>query len=502
MSTTLRQVWLILHLDLRVRLREMRGSFSHDSLMLTLLAIGYLILHALAWPLVSISRESNAGPIMEGIGWIIVGFAAAIGALSNLRFDRDDSALLLASPVSQRVVLIARIVGQAAAGILPVAFFATPFFNLAIALKGFHYLGCYPTALAVAILVASGTYLLALNLSRKIGAKRVLTLVRMLGALLGIFFILLGQLPRLFGKSGMAAAGSHIPALSEWPVIAQVVRAGQGHPLDLLLGLFITAAVLALVVTTSADALLRGIQATQENTPRKSRAGAHRWTASLAEATYRKELRLMLRTPMLFVQLLSALGPILPLVIIQRSFDAGSAAVLAVVLAQLGSAPFLQATTAMESGWDLVRGSPTPEVRLRIAKLAAALTFPLGGATLACLGVAWWARPGLAAVAFAMSVVGSVGFGWVGVSHFRPNFGKTIKPKLGAADFGQMIMGFAIFFPSVGGVWAWAAEKYLLASGVLGAAALTSFLVVAFTQLREIPEAALDAARAAAATSK
>lgn len=501
MNALLHPVWLILQLDLRVRMREWRTGGISRWAAVALLGLLYLFLHLIAWPMVSISREA-AGATMEALGWVLVGFIAVSSAFANLRFERDDSALLLSSPMSPHAVLIARVVGQAIGSALPVLFFATPFFHLAIVIKGARYLMCYPTALALAVLCSSATYAGALTLSRWIGPKRVLGLVRIIGALLGVFFVLLGQLPGfLKSKASLAQSAGEIPSLPEWPVIAQFTRAGAGHPLDLLVVVLVAAGAMALVAWTCADVLMRGIQSAQETKPRRTRVGAHRWTDSLAQATYRKELRLILRTPMLFVQVLSTIGPMLPLWFIRRAVDADAFAGLAVVLAQLGAAPFLTATTSLENGWDLVRGSPTPELRLRIAKLAAALTLPVGAAIAVCLGLALWGRPGLATVTLAVAGVGSVAIGWISVSRFRPHFGKTIKPKFDAADLGRMLLAFLVFFPSVGGIWAFGAGKYLLAAGLIGGVILVSALVVAFTQLREVPEAEIDAARAAAAAS-
>lgn len=500
MNDMVRPVWLILRLDLRVRLREWRGGSKSRWAMVALLVFVYLFLHFIAWPLVTLTNSVN-GSVMEALGWLLVGFVAISSAFANLRFERDDSALLLSSPLSPRTVLIARIAGQAIGSALPVLFFATPFFHLAIALKGLRYAACYPTAIALAVLGASATYAGALTLSRWIGPKRVLGLVRIAGALLGVFFVLLGQLPGMLSKTGLARFTGQIPALPDWPGIAQFVRAGAGHPVDLLLLLFAAAATMALVALTCGDVLLRGIQSAQETKPRRARVGTHRWTESLVQATYRKELRLMLRTPMLFVQVLSTIGPMLPLWFIRRTVDADAFAGLAVVLAQLGAAPFIASATSFENGWDLVRGSPTPELRLRLAKLAAALTLPLGAATTVCLGLALWGRPGLALVTLMMACVGSVAIGWISVSRFRPQFGKTIKPKFDVADLGRMLLAFLVFFPSVGGIWAFGAEKYLLAAGLLGAVLLVSALIVAAVQLREVPEAEIDAARAAAAVN-
>jgi len=501
MTATLRSVWLILRLDLRVRLREWSGGGKSRWAVVALLVFVYLLLHFLAWAMVMVSREA-VGPTMEALGWMLVGFVAISSAFANLRFERDDSALLLCSPLSPRTVLTARIAGQAIGSALPVLFFATPFFQLAILFKGVRYAGCYPAAIALAVLGASATYAGALMLSRWIGPKRVLGLVRIAGALLGIVIVLLGQLPGMLSKTGFARLAGRIPALPEWPGMAQFVHAGQGRPWNLLLVLLWAGAAMTIVALTCGDVLLCGIQSAQETKPRRARVGAHRWTESLARATYRKELRLILRTPMLFVQVLSAIGPMLPLWFIRRTVDASAFAGLAVVLAQLGVTPFLASATSLENGWDLVRGSPTPELRLRIAKLAAALTLPLSAAIATCLGLALWGRPGLATVTLAMACIGAVAIGWISVSRFRPQFGRTIKPKFDPADLGRMLLAFLVFFPSIGGLWAFSAEKYLLATGLLGGVILVSALIVAFTQLREVSEAEIDAAREAAARSK
>lgn len=502
MNATLQQVGLILRLDLRLRWREARGSIGGRVAIGLFLGLLYLGLHALAWPFVFLSRGYPM-PTFEAVGWLLVAFLATTAALTNLRYDRDDSALLLASPLPPRSILFARMLSQAAAGVLPAAYFATPFFNVAVFVLGPGYLNCYLVLVAVAIVASSAAFALTLALSRRFGPKRVLLFIRVFGALLGVGFALLGQLPSILGKTGMAHIGEQLPPISEWPVLAQLTRAGHGAPLDLVLVVALAVLTLAAVGYMCGDALLHGIQAGHESTPRRKRVGRHRWTESLALATYRKELRLIARDPLILVQVLAAVGPVLPVAIGWRDLGWAMAGLFACFLAQLGGAPLVQATTSQERCWDLVRGSPTSEMKLRVTKLLAALTLPLALAALLCLVLAVAGRPWLALITFLVSCGGALAIGWMFVSRVRPMSAPTarvVRPKFESADIGHLLVTLLVVGPSLGGIAAAATGRTWLAVGLLGAVALVSFLIVAFTQLREIEDWRFEALRNAPAS--
>lgn len=502
MNATLRQAGLILRLDLRLRWREARGSIGGRVAMGLLMGFLYLALHALAWPFLFLSRD-HPMPTFETVGWLLVAFLAATAALANLRYDRDDSALLLASPLPPRSILLARVLSQAAAGVLPAAYFATPFFNVAVFVLGPRYLNCYLVLVAVAIVASSAAFALTLALSRRFGPKRVLLLIRVFGALLGVGFAFLGQLPSLLGKAGMARVSEQLPPISEWPVLAQLTRAGHGAPLDLASVVTLAVLALAAVGYTCGDALLHGIQAGHESAPRRKRVGEHRWTESLALATYRKELRVLARDPLVLVQMLVAVGPVLPIAIGWRDLGWAMAGLFACFLAQLGGAQLVQATTSQERCWDLIRGSPTFEPKLRVAKLLAGLTLPLALAGLLCLALAVAGRPWLALVTFLVSGGGALAIGWMFVSRIRPMAAPTarvVRPKFESAALGPLLVSLLVVGPSLGGIAAAAAGRTWLAAGLLGAAALVSFLIVAFTQMREIEDWRFEALRHASAS--
>lgn len=502
MKSALEQIWLILRLDLRVRWRESRGT-SRSRLAVALFAgFLYLGLHAFAAPFVLLARNHPL-PAFEAIGWLVVAVLAATSSLVNLRYERDDSALLLASPFPPRSILIARILSQATAGVLPTAFFVTPAFNLAVFILGPRYLACYLVLIATATIASSFAFALALLLSRRFGARRVLVFVRVVGALLGVGIAMLGQLPRMLGKTGMASFGAHLPPVAEWPVLAQMTRAGHGSPLDLALVLALAACALWIVGRTCGEALLRGIQAGHESPSRQRRAGTHRWSGSLGRATYLKELRLLSRDPLVLVQMLSVVGPLLPMAFGWRGMGAAMLGMFACFLAQLGSSPLVQAATNQERCWDLLRGSPTPEVKLRIAKLLAGLTLPIALSAVLCIVLAALGRPGLALVSFLTSAVGAFAIGWLFVSRVRPiaaPSSRVVRPKFESADLGRLLVSLLIVGPSLGGIAALAADRTWLALGLLGATLLLCFLVFGLTQLREVEEWRLEALRREAAS--
>lgn len=491
-------LWRVVQLDLRLRLREINFGSKRLFVTIAVFAFFYAALHGISFPLLHL-LERGIPAAWEAAGWLLVAVLAFIAAFSGLRFQRDDSALLLTAPIPNRTVLWARLVSLAGASIIPTAFLVTPSLNMAVLMHGPHYLGCYVVLACVATASATAAFSLALLLGRWLGPRRVLILVRVVGALIAMGVVLLGQLPRLMQQSELAQASSRVPPLNEWPLLAQLTAAGRADALALLVVVAATTTVAWLVAHFCGDALARGIQALQENSARctaRKTLITYRWSASLAAVTYRKELRLFVRDPVLLVQSFVSIAPILPLVIVSRNMGVGVLATLACAIAQLGSMPLVTTAAAAEQCWDVIRASPTPETRLRIAKLLAGVTLPVALAAVLCLALAVLGCPWLALTGFCAGVIGAAAAGWLQVTDIVPHRRGVVRRKTDDARLLRVLTSLALAAPLIGGVAACAQNHLLLGGALIGVGVFGAGCVFGLCQITAATEEKFEALRA------
>ena len=129
-----------------------------------------------------------------------------------------------------------------------------------------------------------------------------------------------------------------------------------------------------------------------------------------------------MRDPLLLSQVLPSILYLLPALLgLYTTLGMATLAPLSVLVAGQLSAQFALVATAGEEGWDLIRMSPAPERRLRLAKMAAGIALPLALAAALCLALAIAGRPWLALFSLSVSTLCAIGGAWLQISHVRPS---------------------------------------------------------------------------------
>src|SRR5580704_2075771 len=162
----------------------------------------------------------------------------------------------------------------------------------------------------MALVASSASLLAALTLFRLLGARRARLYAQILGAIVGIAAVMVGQLPNLLSKDAQATAGhwfadlaARLPAADSivwWPA-----RAFIGEPLLLAAFVLLAFGLFTLTTIGLADRFIASAVATAgvSSTPaRKLNGRSRRFHTQTAAVMRRKELRLLGRDPWLLTQ--------------------------------------------------------------------------------------------------------------------------------------------------------------------------------------------------------
>ncbi|MBL9190709.1 MAG: hypothetical protein JNJ82_00045 [Opitutaceae bacterium] len=404
MSPLVSQTLLILRNDLRINWREFRSG----RLSVGLIVIGLLLIlgHVIAF-LVFLRLKQPPPIALEAFGWAFFGLimlSAAMTQSIGLLYERADFDLLLSSPVQPRAVLAARMLSLGAGAAVTVAPFLLPVLNGAIFGLSPHYAAGYLVWLLLAALAASLGVWMALGLVRWIGVRRARIVAQVAAALFGASLYLGLQLPNLLPREFKRGTSERLQAVAGSVWFAAPARAARGEGVPLATLIALAGACVALTTRQMARTFISGTQdATVVAAPsrRAGRGSPQRWTEGLARATVRKEIRLILRDPLLIAQILPSALYILPaLFSFGRQGGWLLLAPVMVVTATQFSSMLTAVAAAGEEGWDLIRMSPAHDLTLRLAKMAAGLVVPVAfsaiiGLVLAIAGHPWLALTGL-----------------------------------------------------------------------------------------------------------
>ncbi len=490
MTTATAQLGFILRNDLRLGLRSLWRRKWSLTVLLVIVAVAQVVLHGLTLLLFG-TLDTAPAERLETIVWAFFAFlmlGSAMQQAISLLFERSDFDLLLSSPVSPRIVLLARMLAISGSAGLGAAFFLVPLLNGAIAQLPRSYVAGYAVWMLLALLCAAAGTWITLGLVRTLGARRARTLVQVLGAFVGAGIYLAFQLPRFMGDR----AGPLLEWLSTplaFPAAHVVTRATHGSLPDLGWLVLTTTVVVGLCARGLARTFLTGVQ---ESTERRSRAprGTLRLRDGVFRATYRKDLRLIARDSLLLSQVLPTLMYVLPAVFGVRAL--GGWAILAplgLLMAVQFSSLLTTVAVAGEEGLDLIRSSPISELRLRWAKIAAAMTVPTAVGVILFLVVAFTGRPWLAALAFVFALLNAAACSWLKASEAAPGRRAdllrtprtrlTLKSVLGGFIMGAALAGIGIL---AGGGHALVATLFL---GLNALAVLACFVFVEAKPLAE-----------------
>ncbi len=257
--------------------------------------------------------------------------------------EQDDSNLLLSSPVSPRAILAGRLFGNAMQSCLVDGFIIIPYINIRFFVANsiqFHFLWGYLVWFALAVMVTCVDGLFSFGLIRLVGMRRARFLAQAVPFLL-IFGVTLLAGMLSVSVSEMSPDQEHMPpemqekfmALSHSP-LAWVARAAAGYPLPLVTILAGAAVLAMLTLRLTERAFIEGTQniAENETAARPGTADAPFHSGVLFLEVW-KNLRLIVRTPMMTVQCLAqALMPIGIACVLGRD-DVGRAVAFFVIFA-------------------------------------------------------------------------------------------------------------------------------------------------------------------------
>jgi ABC-2 type transport system permease protein len=419
----LAQVRLVLFNDLRLLWRALMSRKLASIGSTILIGIVLLALHAV-FIMLFLGSENGLPLGAEAMTWSFFAFLMLGAAMTHaiaLLFEGNDFDLLLSSPIAPRIVLTTRILTICSSAWLSSALLLAPMLNGAIIGSSPRYLAGYATWFALTACCAAVGTTCTLGLVKWLGAKRARTWVQVLGAITGALVYLTFQSQRFVGDDERNVVWEYALVVFNSPPAMTLARSARGSWMDLLIVVGTATAALAITARQLAATFLTGIQESGDHVTRKRRKGRFLIREGAFRATFWKEVRLIARDPLLLAQILPTAMYVLPALFgFQRFGGMAMLAPLAVVVGAQFS--LLLATVAVggEECLDLIISSPLPEVRLRTAKMAAAMALPVALTTVLCGIVAWMGRPGLAAAALLTSVATASACTWLKASEVTP----------------------------------------------------------------------------------
>jgi hypothetical protein len=489
--------------------KHLAGTTRRDYLLRTcgaLFGVAFLVgLHFAAFALFSytwLSPSEHKADLIAGLStsvWAFLLFVMLSGGLVRalvVLHEQDDSSLLLSSPVSPRAILAGRLFGNALQSCLVDGFIIVPYINIRIFVLGLHlnFLWGYAVWFALAIIVTCIDGLFSFGLIACFGLRRARFFSQAVPFLL-IFGVTFCAGSLSVSVAQMSGDQAHMPpemqahfiALSHTPLVG-IAKAAAGNPVDLVV-VFSSAIVLALITLRLTErAFVEGTQHVAENV-----AAARPGTATapfrsgVLRLEVRKNLRLIVRTPMMMVQCLAqSLMPIGIACVLGREDLPRAMAFFMIFAAGVLCGMFTIAAGTVEECDDLLAMSPYRVRLFRFGKMVSGFLWPLGAALVVGLGLLLDGEPLLAAAV----VFGGVPLG-LASSLCGETFATPVKPgqrpKL-LADPIMMIplLGMQVVSGLVAGVTIFAAAfswSLLLLS--LLASYLLLVLAIGLAQLRK-----------------
>ena len=414
--------WLLAH-----ELRLLWRSFGIRSRIIAAFAVVFLLLaHAAGYAalqahaLETMLARAPGAAIGITIFVCLLVLSSAFGLAVRVLLERGDFDLLVPSPMPMTTVYAVRGIAVAMASVGSLALFLLPLADMGPFAGQWRKLGAWPALGALGLVCASIALAVLLLLVRWLGLRRARVAAQVLGAVVGVGFVLAMQVPGLLSatsqahlrawgaaQAGSSWLGSGSPLL--WPFRAFM---GEGAPLAAMVAVAIASFVV--LVRTTHGAFLRAAQEApqvpaaraggREVPPRAFRSG-------LVRVVMAKELTLIARDPMLIAKALLQLLYLVPLLLVtlKRTQPLGLVAAALVVLASGLAGTLAWITVSGEEAPDLLASAPVPLERVRWLKVATALV-PVAVVVLPFLG--WYAHlsffaAGVAAVFVAAALASS-----------------------------------------------------------------------------------------------
>ncbi|HLP03403.1 MAG TPA: hypothetical protein VK163_15360 [Opitutaceae bacterium] len=480
----------ILANDLRLFLRSGRGAAARfGGAVLTIPILGFMHLPAF-FAMRTLAHSGHPGGGAE-FGVLLVAsllLAAAFQRSLETLYNRGDLPFLLSSPAPLRVIVATRLVDIALTTFVGTALFVIPVIDCAALLFGLRWLWGYAAWLAgVALLVPlalAGT----IALVRRIGARRARVLVQLFGIVLGMGTFIGFQASNMMTRPQQAGGPLLGSSWLHWftqPPLTQLAAAVQGDWRWLgalaLLGVVATYwALRHLQRAFALGAIAAGADATE--TPRAAKTvGADVWRGRFETSRWRtlvtKELRLVLRDPLLLARASTQIITIVPALASAFLYRASvGLAGVALVGPAMAAALLAALMTTNDEAPVCVAVSPITRRSAIAARAAAAAFYPAVLGWVIALVVLSMGHPFVAAVSAAGATLNAAAVAWLTSCtvrlHTAEERARNKQPMILAQTFyGMFVGGFG-----AGGVAAWVAGHpiaavVLLIVGALGAAA-------------------------------
>lgn len=422
----------VLRNELRLTVRALKldrwaSGFGGHTALVFLLCV---LLHLIGWAVVAMAdhtppQTAHARAMLAVVVLFFFGFmlAGALNQCAEALLIRNDTSLLLSSPVPPQTLVLARGLVIALAVPITSVVLLFPVANMALLYGKWWLTTLYLTVPLAALLSTAIAICLVLGLARTLGGRRTVVIAQVLGicvliASLAAFQFGPRNIERLIGH------GDHefLRSLLLWPLLDALAAIGRGSPAALLMMAVTTVCIVGAGWRWFGRGLLAGAQSAQRVPRRSRRAGttASRGVAvpavaarapGLVLAVCLKEWRCVWRDPLLLsrlgLSLVYLVPALLPLLWNASSAQPGFLVFTIVFACSMLAMQLAQLTLWMDEQPELAYGSTPSLLRMLQAKMLAAAVPPLVlGVVLTALAVratssdAWWGLPFLAAAVF------------------------------------------------------------------------------------------------------
>jgi ABC-2 type transport system permease protein len=360
------------------------------------LLVFVMLMHLLAYTMVGrfadIGVESDKVTLVVITGSLLLSWSLmvsqAMESVTRAFYARSDLDLILSSPATARKIFSVRIAAMACSVLLMATLLAAPFIDVLVARGGIRWLGAYGVIAALGFTATASAVALTIALFRTIGPKRTRLVAQIVAAIIGAAFVIGLQLAAILSYGSLSrmdvlksetfvALAPNVDSLVYWPALAVL-----GDPAALAGVLAASLVLIAVSIVTFSPRF--GDLAVAATSISTTVTRQRRWSKGFRRPTRKRALRqkewmLLRRDPWLMSQsLMQILYLLPPAVLLSRSFDDGTRALLVLVPVLVMAAGQLAGGLAWlaisgEDAPDLVATAPVPASQVVRAKIEAVL---------------------------------------------------------------------------------------------------------------------------------
>jgi ABC-2 type transport system permease protein len=372
------------------------GRRRRTGTVVIFLLVFVMLMHLLAYTMIGrfadASFDSDKVSLVVITGCLLLSWSLmvsqAMESVTRAFYARSDLDLILSSPVTARKIFSVRIGAMAGSVVLMAMLLAAPFIDVLALKGGFRWLGAFGVVIALGLTATALAVAVTVALFRTIGPKRTRLIAQIVSAVIGAAFVIGLQLAAILSygslsrfdvlKSGpFVALAPDIGSLFYWPALAVL-----GDP-TALAGV-LAASLVLMAISIGIFSPRFGDHAIAATGVSAGVTRQRRWSAGFRRPTRKRALRqkewmLLRRDPWLISQtLMQILYLVPPAVLLSRSFDDGTRALLVLVPVLTMAAGQLAGGLAWlaisgEDAPDLVATAPVPAGQIVRAKIEAVM---------------------------------------------------------------------------------------------------------------------------------